>query len=440
MGLFSFKGGVHPPHGKHLSKDSAIERLNPSKDLVFPMSQHIGAPCEPIVKKGDRVLVGQKIGQATGFVSAPIHCSVSGTVKNVAPMLHTNGKKVLSVIVENDGLYEECEHSGVDYKSLSSEEIISIIKECGIVGLGGACFPTHVKLSPGKDIDSIIINAAECEPYLTCDYRLMVEHYKEIAEGLEILTYMFPKAKCYVGIEDNKPDAISIMTSAVEDLKNVEVAPLKTKYPQGAEKQLIYAITKREVPTGKLPADVGCIVQNVGTVQAIRNAILEGKPLTERIVTVTGEAVKSPKNLLVKLGTQMTELVDACGGFVKDPVKVISGGPMMGMTLSSLETPVIKGTSGILALTSKQATLPEETSCIRCGKCYEACPMFLAPSNLNSYVLRGDFEGFEAAHGLSCIECGACSYICPAKRHLTQSFREGKRVVMMNRKKNSEKK
>ncbi|MGL4731845.1 MAG: electron transport complex subunit RsxC [Clostridium sp.] len=436
MGLFSFKGGIHPPHGKHLSKDKAIESLLPKKELVFPMSQHIGAPCEPIVKKGDRVLVGQKIGQAAGFVSAPIHSSVSGTVKNVIPMLHPSGKKVLSVIVENDGLYEEVEATPhTDYKSLSKDTLLEIIKDGGIVGLGGACFPTHVKLAPKQEIDSIIINGAECEPYLTCDYRLMLEKHSEIIEGLEIISHMFPNAKIYIGIEDNKSDAISILDSALQDHKNIEVKALKTKYPQGAEKQLIYALTKRAVPAGKLPADVGCIVQNITTIFAIRNVVLTGKPLTERVVTVTGEAVKSPKNLLVKFGTSLTELVDACDGFVKDPVKVLSGGPMMGMSLISLELPVIKGTSGVLALTRDEADLSDESSCIRCGKCVEACPMWLIPSKLNSCVVRGDFETFEKENGLSCIECGACSYICPAKRHLTQTCREGKRQVMNKRKK-----
>lgn len=436
MGLFSFKGGIHPPHGKTLSKDKAIEPLLPKKDLVFPMSQHIGAPCEPIVKKGDRVLVGQKIGQATGFVSAPIHSSVSGTVKNVVPMLHPSGKKIMSIVIENDGLYEECEFTPhEDYKSLSKDELLKIINEGGIVGLGGACFPTHVKLSPKQEIDTIIINGAECEPYLTCDYRLLLEKHAEIIEGLEIIKHMFPKANIYIGIEDNKSDAISILQSALEEYKGIEVKSLKTKYPQGAEKQLIYALTKRAVPTGKLPADVGCIVQNLATIYAIRDVVIKGRPLTDRIVTITGEAVKEPKNLQVKFGTSLTELVDACGGFKEDPVKVLSGGPMMGMSLISLEVPSIKGTSGVLALLKDQADLSEESNCIRCGRCVTACPMWLVPSKLNSLVLRGEFEEFEKISGLSCIECGACSYICPAKRHLTQSCREGKRVIMNNRKK-----
>lgn len=438
MGLLTFKRGIHPPHGKHYSESKKIENYLPKGDLVFPMSQHIGAPCEPLVKKGDRVLVGQKIGQGAGFVSAPIHSSVSGTVKNVIPMLHSNGSNVLSVIIENDNLYEEADlNPQPNYNDLSKDQLLQIIKESGIVGLGGACFPTHVKLAPSDDcnIDSIIINAAECEPYLTCDHRLMLENSEEIAEGLKILLHMFPNTKIYVGIENNKNDAIESMKKATKDIKNVEIVSLKTKYPQGAEKQLIYATTKRQVPSGKLPAHVGCIVQNVATVHAIRNAVVLGKPLTERVVTVTGGAIKTPKNLRVKFGTSLNELVDACDGFKEDPIKVISGGPLMGTTLFSLNTPCIKGSSGVLCLSKEETDLTPESSCIRCGKCVEACPMFLLPSKLNMLVLKGDYETFEKSHGVDCIECGCCTFVCPAKRHLTQTCREGKRRVLSNRKK-----
>ena len=439
MKLLTFKRGIYPPHGKHFTENKKIENLMPKGNLIFPMSQHIGAPCEPLVKKGDRVLVGQKIGEAKGFVSSPVYSSVSGIIKDVAPMPHLSGSKILSIIVENDNLYEESPFTlnNEDYKNLSKENLLKIIQEAGIVGMGGATFPTHVKLSPPPDkkIDYIIVNAAECEPYLTCDHRLMLENAFEIVEGLKIILHMFPNVKGYIAIENNKLDAVDVMKKAVKNIPNIEVAVLKTKYPQGAEKQLIYAVCEREVPSGKLPADVGCIVQNVGTVFEIYNAVIKGRPLIERIVTVTGEAVKEPKNLRVKLGTSFNELIDACGGFNEEPIKIISGGPLMGITISTLDLSVTKGTSGILCLTKKQAVLPEESSCIRCGRCIEACPMNLLPSMLDSLVKRRDYEAFEKCNGMDCIECGCCTVVCPAKRHLTQSCREGKRTITMNRKK-----
>jgi Na+-translocating ferredoxin:NAD+ oxidoreductase subunit C len=439
MDLLTFKRGIHPPHGKHFTENKQIENLLPKGNLVFPMSQHIGAPCEPIVKKGDRVLVGQKIGEAKGFVSAPIYSSVSGTVKEVSPMLHSNGTKVISVVVENDNLYEEVPTMTPreDYLNLSKEELLKIIQDAGIVGMGGACFPTHVKLAPPPDkkIDHIIVNAAECEPYLTCDHRLMLENTKEIVEGLKIILQMFPGVKGYIGIENNKMNAVQAMRDAVKGVSNIEVVVLKTKYPQGAEKQLIYATTGREVPSGKLPADAGCIVQNVGTVFEVYNAVVKGRPSMERIVTVTGEAVKEPKNLRVKFGTSFNELIEACGGFKEDPVKIISGGPLMGTTVSTLNLYVMKGTSGILCLTKEQAVLPEQSSCIRCGRCIDACPMNLIPTTLDSLVNRREYDEFAKNNGMDCIECGCCTVVCPAKRHLTQSCREGKRSVMANRKK-----
>ncbi|MEW8993159.1 electron transport complex subunit RsxC [Clostridium sp.] len=438
MGLLTFKRGIHPPHGKHFSEKKEIETYLPKGDLVFPMSQHIGAPCEPIVKKGDKVLVGQKIGASTSFVSSNIYSSVSGIVKNVTPMLTSSGSKVTSVIIENDNTYEEMAFTPHEnHKNLSKNELLEIIQEAGIVGLGGACFPTHVKLNPPKEcnIDTIIINAAECEPYLTCDHQLMLQYSKEIAEGLEIVSQMFPDVKIFLGIENNKSDAITIMKAVVESIKNVEIAELKTKYPQGAEKQLIYSVTKREVPSGKLPADAGCIVQNVATIFAIREAVILGKPLTERIVTVTGGAIKTPKNLRVKFGTNLKELIDYCDGFNEQPIKVLSGGPMMGTALFTLDIPAIKGTSGILCLTKAEAVPTVESNCIRCGKCVNACPMFLLPNKLNAQVVRGDYENFEKFGGLNCIECGACSYSCPAKRNLTQTCKEGKKRVIANRKK-----
>jgi Na+-translocating ferredoxin:NAD+ oxidoreductase subunit C len=439
MNLLTFKRGIHPPHGKHFTENKQIENLLPKGNLVFPMSQHIGAPCEPIVKKGDRVLVGQKIGEAKGFVSAPVYSSVSGTVKEVSPVLHPNGTRVLSVIIENDNLYEESTTMipRENYENLSKEELLKIIQEAGIVGMGGAGFPTHVKLAPPPDkkIDAIIVNGAECEPYLTCDHRLMLENTKEIVEGLKIILQMFPGVKGYIGIENNKMNAVQAMKDASKGVSNIEVVVLKTKYPQGAEKQLIYSVTGREVPSGKLPADAGCIVQNVGTIFEVYNTVVKGRPLMERIVTVTGEAVKEPKNLRVKFGTSFKELIEACGGFKEDPVKIISGGPLMGTTVSTLDLYVMKGTSGILCLTKEQAVLPEESSCIRCGACIGACPMNLIPTTLDSLVNRREYEDFEKNNGMDCIECGCCTVVCPAKRHLTQSCREGKRTVLANRRK-----
>ncbi|WP_434305773.1 electron transport complex subunit RsxC [Clostridium botulinum] len=438
MELLTFKKGVHPPHGKYLTEKKPIEEYLPKGDLVFPMSQHIGAPCNPVVKKGDRVLVGQVIGEATGFVSAPIHSSVSGTVKNLAPVLTAAGTKVMAVIVENDGQYEEIEMpKPKDYNEMTKEEIMKLIQQAGIVGMGGACFPTHVKLSPPPDkkIDSIIVNAAECEPYLTCDHRLMLEESDKIVEGLKIILKIFPEAKGYIGIENNKPDAIEAMKKASQGIANIEVKALKTKYPQGAEKQLIYAIKGREVQSGKLPADAGCVVQNTATVREIYNAVVLGRPLIERIITVTGEAVKEPKNIRMKLGTNLRELVEFCGGYKEDPVKVISGGPMMGMTIPTLDIPTVKGSSGLLSLTGAQAVLPQASSCIRCGRCVEACPMNLIPSTLDSLSNRGELGGFEELHGLDCIECGCCTFVCPAKRHLIQSIRTAKRTVIASKRK-----
>ncbi|MDS1005286.1 electron transport complex subunit RsxC [Clostridium sporogenes] len=438
MELLTFKKGVHPPHGKYLTEKKPIEEYLPKGDLVFPMSQHIGAPCNPVVKKGDRVLVGQVIGEATGFVSAPIHSSVSGTVKNIAPVLTAAGTKAMAVIVENDGQYEEIEMpKPKDYNEMTKEEIIKLIQQAGIVGMGGACFPTHVKLSPPPDkkIDSIIVNAAECEPYLTCDHRLMLEESDKIVEGLKIILKIFPEAKGYIGIENNKPDAIEAMKKASEGIANIEVKALKTKYPQGAEKQLIYAIRGREVQSGKLPADAGCVVQNTATVREIYNAVVLGRPLMERIITVTGEAVKEPKNIRMKLGTNLRELVEFCGGYKEDPVKVISGGPMMGMTIPTLDIPTVKGSSGLLSLTAAQAVLPQASSCIRCGRCVEACPMNLIPSTLDSFSNRGELGAFEELHGIDCIECGCCTFVCPAKRHLIQSIRTAKRTVIASKRK-----
>ncbi|MFZ5352960.1 MAG: electron transport complex subunit RsxC [Bacillota bacterium] len=438
MRTLTFKGGTHPPHSKKATEKLPVVRSVAPKVVVIPMQQHIGAPCEPIVKVGDEVKLGQKIGEAKGFVSSPIHSSVSGKVIAVEPRLHTGGTAVC-VVIESDmqnSLYEGVEAKG-SLESLSSDDIKNIIKEAGIVGMGGAAFPTHVKLAPppGKNVDTIILNGAECEPYLTADHRLMLEQADKVVFGLQALMKAMNVKKGYIGIENNKPDAIEIVYNAAKGKDGIEVVALHTKYPQGAEKQLIYACTKREVPSGGLPADVGVIVNNVGTAAVIADAITFGMPLVERIVTVTGGGVKEPKNLLVKIGTSFREVIEQCGGLVGNPGKIIAGGPMMGLAQFSLDVPVVKGTSGILILSEAEARLPEPSNCIRCGKCIGVCPINLMPMNISAFSLQDKFEQAEASHAMDCIECGSCSFVCPAKRPLVDSIRLAKREIMARRRK-----
>lgn len=441
MNTLTFKRGVHPPDGKSFTNNIPIKLIMPEKgtQMVMPMSQHLGAPCEPIVAKGDRVLLGQKIADSSAFVSAPIHSSVSGTVVDIKPMLTPGGAMCNSIIIENDGLFEEDPSLGkdTDYKNFSKEKILQKIHDAGVVGLGGAGFPTHIKLNPPKDkkIDTIIVNAAECEPYLTSDHRAMLERTDWLVKGLEIALMLHPEAKGYIAIEANKPDAIETMQKAVSNSSKIEVAVLQTKYPQGSEKQLIYAVTKREVPSGGLPADVGCIVDNVDTMLAVERAIARDRPLMRRIVTLSGGAVKNPGNYQVRIGMSFKDLIEMTGGFKEDPAKIIAGGPMMGPCVYSLDIPMIKTSSAILCFTEKEAYLPPERNCIRCGKCVEHCPMGLMPLELNQDVLANDYEAFEKHHGIDCIECGSCSYICPAKRQLAQSIRVARKTVMANKKK-----
>ena len=436
MGLKSFKGGIHPPYSKELTKDKALEKADDPEVVVIPMQQHIGAPCEPIVKAGDEVKVGQKIGEAVGFVSAPIHSSVSGVVKKVEA-LETPSGKTLSIRIESDGkneIHESVKPKG-SLDSLTSEEIVSIVKEAGITGLGGASFPTHVKLvpPPEKKIDAFILNGAECEPYLSADHRLMLETPEKVIFGLKALMKAVAVDKGYIVVEDNKKNAIEALRLAATDEPNIEIIETETKYPQGDEKRIIEASTGRIVPKGGLPMDAGVIVNNVGTAAAVATAIETGMPLIERIVTITGDSITSPKNLIVKIGTSFKDVIEQCGGYSLEPGKIIMGGPMTGATQFTDEIPVIKGTSGVLVLSQAKSQTPVPSHCIRCGKCTEVCPVFIQPVAIRNLSVKERHEETEDLHVLSCIECGSCSFICPAKIPLLQSIRISKQAVLAKR-------
>ena len=439
MGLATFKGGVHPYEGKELSEHKPVQILMPKGDLVYPMSQHIGAPAIPLVKKGDKVLAGQKIGEASGFISANVICSVSGTVKAVEPRRVANGAMVNSIVVENDGEYTAVEGLGADRDpaKLSKQEIRDIVKEAGIVGLGGAGFPTHVKLAPKDEskIEYILVNGAECEPYLTSDYRLMMEEPEKLVGGLKVILQLFDNAKGVIGIENNKPEAIKKLQELVKDESRIEVCPLQTKYPQGGERSLIYAVTGRKVNSSMLPADAGCIVDNVDTVISVYNAVCKTTPLMRRVVTVTGDAIANPQNFQVKIGTNMQELIEAAGGFKTEPDKLIAGGPMMGMALFGTDIPVTKTNSALLCMSKDEVAANAETPCIRCGKCVSVCPSHIVPVKMMKAALKGDCEAFEKVGGMECMECGSCTFICPAKRPLTQAFKEMRKTVAANRRK-----
>ena len=439
MAVFTFKGGVHPYGGKKMSREKEITAYLPKGELVYPLSQHIGAPATPLVKKGDRVIVGQKIAEAAGFVSANIHASVSGTVKAIEKRLTPGGNSVDSIIIENDGLYEQIDFSAniKNLESLYREDVIDIIKEAGIVGMGGAGFPTHVKLSPKNesDIDTIIVNGAECEPYLTSDYRRMIEEPEKVLIGLQIVVNLFDRARGIIAIEDNKPAAIKKMKALVKGQPRLSVRVLKTKYPQGAERQLIYASTGRYLNSKMLPAYAGVILQNVDTIIAIYEAVIEGRPLMSRVVTVTGECIAEPQNFIVPLGTSFRELIDAAGGYKMDPAKVIAGGPMMGKALYSLDIPVTKGTSAILTLSHDDVAESEPSACIKCGRCIDICPGRVMPSELCDLAEHGRLDKFVEKGGMECCECGCCSYVCPAKRHLTQTIAGTRKTVLARKKK-----
>ena len=440
MKLLTFKGGIHPPYNKEYSEKMAIEKAKSPNVVYIPLQQHIGAPAKAIVTVGEEVKLGQKIGEQQGFVSCNVHSSVSGKV--IAIKEHDlPGGRGMCIVIEND--FKDNVHENVkpvsDIESLTKEEIVDIVKEAGIVGMGGATFPTHVKISPppGKNIDTIILNGAECEPYLTADHRLMLENPEDVVYGLYILMKALDVKKGYIGIEVNKLDAIEAVEEVVKKYENIEVVRLEIKYPQGAEKQLIYACTKREVPSGGLPMDTGVVVNNVATAAQIAKTIKTGMPLVDRITTVTGSCIVEPKNLVTRVGTLVSEIIDQCGGFKegKEVGKIIMGGPMMGIAQYTIDIPTNKGASGILCLDIKESKTPKPQNCLRCGKCLDVCPAFLQPLYISAYSLKNDYDKSEEYRALDCIECGSCSFVCPARRPLLQSIRNAKREIIANKKK-----
>lgn len=435
----TFKGGVHPYDGKELSKESPITRLSPKGDLVYLMSQHIGAPAKPVVKVGDRVLLGQTIAEAGGFVSADICASVSGTVKKIATVPNANGDEVMAITVENDNEYESIEGFGQprDYDRLSKDEIREIVKKAGLVGMGGAGFPTSVKLAVKDDskIDYVIVNGAECEPYITCDYRLMIEQPEKAVLGLKILLKLFENAKGVFAIESNKPLGIAKLNELISGSERMYVQPLKKKYPQGGERVIISAVTGRKINSKKLPADAGCVVINYATLSAIADAVCSSTPLVSRVVTVTGDNIKEPSNFEVPIGTCAKELVEAAGGFSEDPEKIILGGPMMGNSVATLDIPVTKTTSCILSLAKDDVAGIEPSACIRCAKCIDVCPENLMPAKLKNAADHYKYDVFEKLGGLECIGCGSCTFICPARRRISQSISVAKRQVLADKKK-----
>lgn len=438
MARLTFVGGIHPYDGKELSKDKPIRDVLPKGELVYPLSQHIGAPAKPVVEKGDRVLTGQKIAESNGFVSVPIYASVSGTVKAIEPRRVVTGDMVMSIVVENDGLYEETGFYPVaPAEKLGREEIIEIIREAGIVGMGGAGFPTHVKLSPKEPerIEYVIANCAECEPYLTSDYRRMLEEPEKLIGGIKLILKLFPNAQGILAVEDNKPECITLLKQLTRGETRISVRALKTKYPQGAERQLVYATTGRKINSKMLPADVGCIVNNVDTMVAVYRAVVEGRPLMERIVTVTGDAVANPRNFRVRIGTSYKELLEEAGGFRKQPEKLICGGPMMGFGMFDLNVPTTKTSTALLALTKDEVSAMQPGPCINCGRCLAVCPGRIMPSKLADYAERFEEEAFVENHGMECCECGCCSYVCPAKRPLTQQIKSMRKIQLSKRKK-----
>ncbi|MCL2792340.1 MAG: electron transport complex subunit RsxC [Spirochaetaceae bacterium] len=428
------KGGIHPGDCKELTNKEAVKNAAIKSTLIVPMSQHIGAPSECLVNPGDEVKEGMLIGKAAGFISANIHSPAPGVVKEVTDIFLASGAKSKAVVIEPSGEFDQLGKivTPIDWTGMSIKELQDKILESGIVGLGGAAFPSNVKFTIPSDakIESLVINGVECEPYLTADHRLMLEKTEEIFKGLEILSKILSPEKIYIGIEANKPDAIEKMEKlALEKGTGIEIVPLKLKYPQGDEKQLLKAVIDKEVPSGKLPLHIGAVVTNVGTVFAIYEAIVFGKPLIERIVTVSGKGIKKPSNLKVRIGTKVGDLIEDCGGLTDDAVSIVMGGPMMGFSMVSLDTPVTKGTSGILALTQKEICKGKETACLMCGRCVKACPIGLMPTRLYKKIAYRMYEEAMRMNLMDCKECGCCGYVCPANVPLVQGFRLGKKMA-----------
>lgn len=429
-----FPGGIHPkegPGGKAVTSACPIEVLPPPARVVIPMSQHIGAPCSPTVKVGDKVKIGQVIGEKTGFVSASIHASVSGTVKSISPCILANGTTVPSVCIDNDFKDEWIELAPPPEDTPLSE----LCNMAGLVGLGGATFPTAVKVVPPKGtvIDTVILNGAECEPYLSADHRLMLERPQDVLGGLRLIMASLSAKSAYIGIEMNKPDAIGKLTELTKDDSNITIVPLPVNYPQGGEKQLIYAVTKRTVPAGALPSAVGCLVCNVGTSAALYKVKTTGQPVIDRVTTIAGRVAR-PGNYLVRIGTQIADLIEAAGGILPEAKQLIYGGPMMGMAINRTDIPVTKGCSGI-TIVAFDAMEEHESPCIRCGRCASVCPMLLMPTLIDHEARKRNFTEAERLGAMNCIECGSCTYVCPAKRSLTQSCRISKRMITAARKK-----
>ena len=424
------RGGIHVPHKKNTAAMQTVI-MPPPRSVVLPMVQHIGAPCIPVVKPGQRILVGEVIGDSEAFVCAPIHASVSGTVKEIGSLLMPNGASVETVVIESDGLMEHKEYSSPAVGS--SEELLRAVRASGLVGLGGAGFPTHVKLRvpPDREIDTLIINGAECEPYITSDHHEIVENSWGVMSGIYAVKELLGVRRVIIGIESNKPDAIELLKNMTENEKydyKDEILTLKALYPQGAEKMLIKACTGRAVPPGKLPSDVGCVVMNITSVSFLAQYLKTGMPLVSKRITLDGSAIKNPQTVIVPIGTQIKDIIEFCGGYSEPPKKIIYGGPMMGLALSDDSLPVLKQTNAILAFGEKEAEIPEADPCIRCGRCIDNCPMSLMPVCLSASADNCDIEKLRKYDVMTCIECGSCSYICPAHRHLLQSIRTGKQL------------